>query len=72
VPARVANKKVNHRVFTLGNSSDSFLILWAQNLGISVIGILVMLAVYNLVISLVATPAGSLSDRIGRRKLIIG
>ncbi|MGB4596000.1 MAG: MFS transporter [Anaerolineaceae bacterium] len=59
-------------IFTLGNSSDSFLILRAQNLGISVIGILVMLAVYNLVISLVATPAGSLSDRIGRRKLIIG
>ncbi|HUM63844.1 MAG TPA: MFS transporter [Anaerolineaceae bacterium] len=59
-------------IFTLGNSSDSFLVLRAQNLGISVIGILVMLAVYNLVISLVATPAGSLSDHIGRRKLIIG
>ena len=59
-------------IFTLGNSSDSFLVLRAQNLGVSVIGILVMLAVYNMIISLVATPAGSLSDRIGRRKLIIG
>jgi len=59
-------------VFTLGNSSDGFLVLRAQNLGVSVIGILVMLAVYNLIVSLVATPAGSLSDRIGRRKLIIG
>jgi MFS family permease len=59
-------------VFTLCNSADSFLVLRAQNLGVSVIGILVMLAVYNLVISLIATPAGSLSDRIGRRKLIIG
>jgi len=59
-------------VFTLGNSADSFLVLRAQNLGVSVIGILVMLAVYNLVISLIATPAGSLSDRIGRRTLIIG
>ncbi|MGB8251779.1 MAG: MFS transporter [Anaerolineaceae bacterium] len=59
-------------VFTLGNSSDSFLVLRAQNLGISVTGILVMLAVYNLVVTLVATPAGSLSDRIGRRRLIIG
>lgn len=59
-------------VFTLGNSADSFLVLRAQNLGVSVIGILVMLAVYNLVIALVATPAGSLSDRIGRRKLIVG
>ncbi|MHB8805971.1 MAG: MFS transporter [Anaerolineaceae bacterium] len=59
-------------IFTLGNSSDSFLVLRSQNLGVSVIGIMVMLAVYNLIISLIATPAGSLSDRIGRRKLIIG
>ena len=59
-------------IFTLGNSADSFLVLRAQNLGISVTGILVMLAVYNLVVTLIATPAGSLSDRIGRRRLIIG
>lgn len=59
-------------IFTLGNSSDGFLVLRAQNLGISVTGILVMLAIYNLVITLVATPAGSLSDRIGRQRLIIG
>lgn len=59
-------------VFTLGNSSDSFLVLRAQNVGISVTGILVMIAMYNLVVTLVATPAGSLSDRIGRRRLIIG
>jgi len=51
-------------IFTLGNSSDGFLILRAQSLGISVTGILVMLAVYNLTISLVATPAGSLSNRL--------
>ena len=59
-------------IFTLGNSSDGFLILRAQNLGVSVTGILVMLAVFNLVVSLVSTPAGALSDRIGRRRLIIG
>ena len=59
-------------IFTLGNSADSFLVLRAQNLGVSVIGILIMLAIYNLVITVVATPAGSLSDRIGRRRLIIG
>ena len=59
-------------IFTLGNSSDAFLVLRAQNLGINVIGILAMLAMFNLIYSLVSTPAGSLSDRIGRRKLIIG
>ena len=59
-------------IFTLGNSSDAFLVLRAQNLGISVIGILTMLIVFNLVYTLVSTPAGSLSDRIGRRRLIVG
>jgi MFS family permease len=59
-------------IFTLGNSADAFLVLRAQNLGISVTGILVMLAMFNLIYSLVSTPAGSLSDRIGRRRLIIG
>lgn len=59
-------------LFSLGNSADSFLILRAQNLGIPVTGILVMLALYSLVVALVSTPAGSLSDRVGRRWLIVG
>jgi MFS family permease len=59
-------------IFTLGNSSDAFLVLRAQTLGISVTGILIMLAMFNLIYSLVSTPAGSLSDRVGRRRLIIG
>lgn len=59
-------------LFTLGNSSDAFLILRAQDAGMSVIGILGMLAMFNLVYSVVSTPAGSLSDRVGRKKLIIG
>lgn len=59
-------------IFDLGNSSDAFLVLRAQERGISVVGILGLLAVFNLVYTLVSTPAGSLSDRIGRRRLIIG
>lgn len=59
-------------IFTLGNSADAFLVLRAQNLGISVIGILMMLAMFNLIYALVSIPAGSLSDRVGRRRLIIG
>jgi len=59
-------------IFTLGNSADAFLVLRAQNLGISVTGILMMLVVFNLVYSLVSTPAGSRSDRVGRRLMIIG
>lgn len=58
-------------IFTLGNSSDAFLVLRAQNLGLSVLGILLMLVMFNLIYALISTPAGSLSDRIGRRRLII-
>jgi MFS family permease len=59
-------------IFTLGNSSDAFLILRAQNLKVSTLGIMIMLVVFNLLCTVIATPAGKLSDRIGRRRLIIG
>jgi MFS family permease len=59
-------------LFDLGNSSDAFLVLRAQERGLSVVGILAMLVTFNLVYSLVSTPAGSLSDRVGRRKVIVG
>jgi MFS family permease len=59
-------------LFTLGNSADGFLILRAQERGLSVVGVLGMLASFNLVYALVSGPAGALSDRVGRRRLIIG
>ena len=59
-------------LFELGNSSDAFLALRAQERGVSVTGILGMLVAFNLVYALVSAPAGSLSDRIGRRKVIVG
>ena len=59
-------------IFDLGNSSDAFLVLRAQERGLTVIGVLAMLITFNLIYTLVSTPAGSLSDRIGRRRLIVG
>ena len=41
-------------LFTLGNSSDAFIILRAQERGLSVAGVLVMLITFNLVYSLVS------------------
>jgi MFS family permease len=58
-------------IFTLGNSSDAFLILRAQNLGMSVLNIFIMLALFNLVTSIFSLISGRLSDKIGRSKLII-
>jgi MFS family permease len=59
-------------IFTLGNSSDAFLVLRAQERGISVLGILGMLAVFNLVYTLISTPAGRLSDKLDRKTLFVG
>ena len=59
-------------IFDLGNSSDAFLVLRAQERGLSTLGILGMLVLFNLVYTLVSTPAGTLSDTYGRRKIIIG
>jgi MFS family permease len=60
-------------VFMLGNSSDAFLLLRAQNLGMKPYIIPLLWMVFNLVYSVVSTPGGMLSDRIGRKKtLLIG
>ena len=59
-------------LFTLGNSSDAFLILRAQERGLSVLGVMGALLALNLVYALVSSPAGVLSDRIGRRRVLVG
>jgi len=59
-------------IFTLGNSSDSFLILRAQERGLTVAGVLGMLITFNLVYAALSGPLGALSDRVGRQRLIIG
>jgi MFS family permease len=58
-------------LFTLGNSSDSFIILLGQNRGLDVLQIMLMVMTFNLVYATLAGPLGSLSDRLGRRSLII-
>jgi len=55
-------------VFTLGNSSDAFLILRAKDLGLKVALIPILWLMYNFVCSVSAVPFGHLSDKIGRKK----
>ena len=57
-------------IFTLGNSSDFFVILRAQNLGTSALNITLMLVLFNVTYAVCSVPAGILSDRIGRKWLI--
>jgi MFS family permease len=59
-------------LFTLGNSSDSFIVLLGQKRGLDVLQIMLMVMTFNLIYASLAGPLGSLSDRIGRRRLIIG
>lgn len=58
-------------LFTLGNSSDAFIILRAQERGLNVLHVMLMMMTFTLIYALLSTPLGVLSDRIGRRKLII-
>jgi MFS family permease len=59
-------------LFTLGNSSDSFIVLRAQERGLSVLSTMFMLMTFTAAYALLSGPLGALSDRIGRRRLIIG
>jgi len=59
-------------LFSLGNSSDAFLILRAQNLGVTAVLIPILYLVFNLVYSLLSIPMGLLADRVGRRRVMVG
>jgi len=58
-------------VFSLGNSSDLFLILRAQNLGVATLWVPVLGLVFNLSYTVLSWPAGRLSDRIPRHRLMV-
>lgn len=58
-------------VFTLGNSTDAFLLLRAQQLGVSVALLPTIWVVLHIVKMGFSIPAGMLSDRIGRKKIIV-
>lgn len=58
-------------LFTLGNSSDAFIILLASERGLSALQITGMLLTFTAVYSILSTPAGALSDKIGRPTLLL-
>lgn len=59
-------------LFALGNSSDAFLILRAQNLGLAAPLVPWAYFTFNLAYSLLSYPAGLLSDKIGRKPVMLG
>ena len=59
-------------LFNLGNSSDAFLLLKAQQIGVDPSSIPLTIFIINLTYSLSAYPVGLLSDRIGRLGILFG
>lgn len=58
-------------LFTLGNSSDAFLILRARDLGVATIFVPILWVALHIVKMLSSMPGGAWSDKVGRRKVII-
>ena len=58
-------------IFSLGNSTDAFLLLRAQNLGLSIIAIPIVYALFYLFYALLSYPLGILSDKTGKRPMIM-
>ena len=57
-------------LFTLGNSSDFFLILDAQHVKTPLLQVVLMLVLFNITYALISTPMGILSDKMGRKRVI--
>ena len=58
-------------VFCLGNSSNTFLLLKAQEQGFSAAQVILLYLIFNVTASVLAVPAGKLSDRFGRSRVLV-
>ena len=58
-------------LFGLGNSSDAFLLVRSQDLGFSGSDLLLLYAAFNLMSVVLGVTVGKLSDRVGRKPLLI-
>jgi MFS family permease len=58
-------------IFTLGNSSNQFLLLRAKNLGSTFPIVILLYLFYNITYALFAWPAAYISDKIGRKTLLV-
>ena len=59
-------------IFTLGNSSNTFLLLRAKDVGFTDTNVVLLYLAFNLTSALLSMPFGRLSDKIGRKSLLIG
>jgi MFS family permease len=69
-PARYWKYLLAIALFGVGNSSNSFLILQTRDIGVSLPTTILIYAAFNLVAAAISYPAGSWSDRFGRRNVL--
>lgn len=58
-------------LFTLGNSSNAFLLLRAKSVGFDDTTVILLYFIYNVTASVLAIPAGKRSDKVGRKRLLV-
>jgi len=58
-------------IFTLGNSSNAFLLLRAKSVGFDDVNVILLYFVYTIVASILSMPLGKLSDKVGRKNLLV-
>ena len=58
-------------LFGIGNSSNSFLILQIKDQGLSLVNTVLVYAMFNFIAALISYPAGSLSDKFGRKPILL-
>ena len=58
-------------LFTLGNSSNVFLLLRAKSVGFDDTSVILLYFIYSLTASLLSIPAGKRSDKVGRKRLLV-
>lgn len=67
--ARLTGFLIAVTLFALGNSSDAFLLLRTQDLGVKALAVPLVYFAFNLVYAVVSGPAGVLADRLGRGRV---
>lgn len=58
-------------IFTLGNSSNAFLLLRAGNVGFSNRQVILLYLIYNVVAAIGSIPFGKMADRVGKKKVLV-
>lgn len=58
-------------IFGIGNSSNAFLILRTKQIGVPLLMTILIYAGFNLVAAMISYPAGSLSDKFGRKNILL-